>query len=174
MANSGHSERSIKLTIVHGVSKFMFKRSISKLNVEDSNFKPLYFGKEFREAERQLQKQMSKSNWYKIKRCGGGSRPGLKQLLPKEWRGSNRAQAPLRGINYSSLVQVPSTEGGLLLQRLVAEEDRIARLTGYNVKIVERSGTQLVRLFQRVFSPAVCHWEECPVCSRCNGKKTKE
>ena len=172
MMNSGHSEKSIKLTIVHGVMKYICKRDDSRLDSSDPNFKPLYFGKEYREEERQVQKQMARANWYKKKGCMGDSRPGWKQLLPKEWRGSSRAQAPLRGMNYSSMIQVPSTKGGILLQRLVTEEDKIARLTGYNVKVVERSGTQLVRLFQRVFSPAVCHWSECPVCSNSDGERS--
>ena len=175
MMNSGHSERSIKLTIVHGITKYLFKLEASKLNEKDQDFKPLYFNKYYREEERQVTKQMAKVNWYKKKnkdeKSLRGSKCGWKQRLPRQWKGSSRAQAPVRGMEYSSLMQVPSTEGGLLLQKLVTEEDRLAKLTGYNVKIVERSGVQLVRMFQRVFSPAVCHWKECPVCSTGDGKQ---
>ena len=32
------------------------------------------------------------------------------------------------------------------------------------MKVVESSGIQLRRLFQRVYSPKTCHLEECPVC----------
>ena len=50
------------------------------------------------------------------------------------------------------------------MKELVKSESKLAHLTGYNVKIVEKSGTQLVRLFQRVHTPTQCHWDGCPAC----------
>ena len=34
----------------------------------------------------------------------------------------------------------------------------------YNVKLTEKSGIQLARLFNRVTAPERCNWEGCIVC----------
>ena len=57
------------------------------------------------------------------------------------------------------------------MRDLVRLEPQLAKITGYNVKIVESSGTQLARLFQRVYSPRTCHWDECPACAYSNTSK---
>ena len=54
---------------------------------------------------------------------------------------------------------------------MIKLEETLAVLTGYNVKMVEKSGTQLSRLFQRVYVNNTCHWEECPVCTGRNESK---
>ena len=74
-------------------------------------------------------------------------------------------------MKYSSLLQVPNTTNGELMRKLIGMEVKLSRISGYNVKLVERSGTQLARLFQRVFTPPTCHWLECPVCLESDGTK---
>ena len=61
-------------------------------------------------------------------------------------------------------MQLPSTKGGRLIKELIKMESTLARMSGYCVKYVEKSGTQLARLFPRVFTPPKCHWPECPTC----------
>ena len=67
-------------------------------------------------------------------------------------------------MQYSSIIQVPSTKGARLFNGLVKLEDSLANLTGYNVKITEKSGIQLARLFPRNKQSSKCHWEECQTC----------
>ena len=38
------------------------------------------------------------------------------------------------------------------------------------MKIVEKSGLQLRRLFQRIYAPDRCHWTNCPVCEHSESK----
>ena len=40
------------------------------------------------------------------------------------------------------------------------------------MKIIEKSGTQLARSFQRVNLPKSCHLSECTVCLYSDGKKS--
>ena len=69
---------------------------------------------------------------------------------------------------------VPNTSGARLAKELIKGESSLARMTKYNVKIVEQSSTQLCRLFQRIMSPNKCAWEECPVCELSEtGKSSK-
>ena len=77
------------------------------------------------------------------------------------------------GMKYTSVVKIPNTNGAQLYKRLVAEENRLARLSGYNVKIVESSGLQLARLFPRTYKPTRCHWEDCTVCIECGDNPSK-
>ena len=46
-------------------------------------------------------------------------------------------------IETTTVFFVDSTKGGILAKRLRAEEDRLASLTGFRVKIVESGGSQL-------------------------------
>ena len=63
------------------------------------------------------------------------------------------------------MLNVPNTKDANLIQNLIRSENQLARLSNYNVKMVEKSGIQLSRLFKRVFSPIRCHWLDCPVCT---------
>ena len=66
-------------------------------------------------------------------------------------------------MKYTTLIQVPSTKNGILVKNLARLEPSLARATGYNTKIVENSGVQLSRLFDKVFRPTRCHSDECMV-----------
>ena len=79
-------------------------------------------------------------------------------------------QRPVDGMRFSTILQVPSTHGSTLLNNLVSAEQQLATMSGYNVKLVEMSGIQLARIFQRVYSPHKCHWLECPVCKEHTAK----
>ena len=78
------------------------------------------------------------------------------------------------GREFSSLVQVPSTKDAKLLKALIKLETKLAGITGYNVKITEKPGIPLARLFQRTYSPESCHWLNCPVCvNKEEGKRSR-
>ena len=69
-------------------------------------------------------------------------------------------------MEYTTIIQVPSTKGSELLVRLSKREPKIAKLSKYNVKIVEKSGIQLARLFDRQTNPERCNWDDCKVCEK--------
>ena len=77
-------------------------------------------------------------------------------------------------MKFSSVIQVPNTKNGILLKGLARLERTLAKATGYNIKIIEKSGTQLSRIFDRVFGPLNCHSEKCCVCKEgTEGKNTR-
>ena len=90
------------------------------------------------------------------------------------WRDNSYSQRCETGMEFTTLMQVPSSEGGRLLKDLVKLESSLARITNYNVKYVEKSGIPLARMFQRVFPPKSCHWEQCPVCMHSDAKKSSK
>ena len=77
-------------------------------------------------------------------------------------------------MEYSTLLQVPCTRNGRLAKAMIQQETNLARMSGYNVKIIEKPGTPLARLFQRIYTPETCHWNDCPACLNCpEGKRSK-
>ena len=72
------------------------------------------------------------------------------------------------------MLNVPNTKDARLAKSLIRGESKLAKMTKYNVKIVKKSGIQLCRLFQRLYSPARCYWEGCPVCVYSDGKKSSK
>ena len=80
------------------------------------------------------------------------------------WKGPSIIQRGVKGMVFTTVLQVPSTKDSILLKELVKIEPRLAKATGYNTKIVEKSGVQLARCFDRIFDPQRCHAEHCIVC----------
>ena len=52
-------------------------------------------------------------------------------------------------------MQVPSTDGGTLLKSLARIEPRLAKISGYQCKLTEKSGKPLSRFFPKDFSSDV-------------------
>ena len=77
------------------------------------------------------EKSKPKKNWKK-KPDSNKSIPGRKQVG--------------REMETVAVMFVDQTVGGLLAKRLQEVEDRISRYTGYRIRIVESSGTQLCRM----------------------------
>ena len=169
---------STKILLVQGVTKYLHKVELSKLDKSDEKYAPLYLSKHYREGERQIDKHMAKMQWFKNKNNDDPDNKrscnGWKDKLKKPWCGSTVNQRPTRGMNFTTLLQVPNTSGGLLLRKLAESEHKLSRQSGYNVRLTEKSGIQLCRLFQRVFTPTTCHWERCPVCRSSDGSKSSK
>ena len=73
-------------------------------------------------------------------------------------------------MDFSTVLQVPNTKNSILLNNLIKAEERLALVSGYNVKLIEQSGVQLSRLFQGMSHKHKCHWRSCPVCREYKGK----
>ena len=71
---------------------------------------------------------------------------------------------------FSSIIQVPCSKDGIVIKELAKIEPRLAKSTGQNIKLVEKSGVQLGRVFDRVFKPEKCHAAKCIVCKYHEGK----
>ena len=86
------------------------------------------------------------------------------------WSGCQPIQFPIRGMKYSTVMQVPSSKDGRLLKMLAKAEPRVAKICGYQVKFVERSGKQLSKLFPRDLGATDCFRMDCAVCQSNTGK----
>ena len=85
------------------------------------------------------------------------------------WKGKQFLQRGVKGMCFTTVVQVPSTKNSVVVKSLARIKPVLAKTTGYNSKIVKESGVQIIRLFDRVFKPSKCHSEKCEVC-----RNTKE
>ena len=61
-----------------------------------------------------------------------------RSYLPSELKGAKPIQKKLPGMEYSTVLQVPSTKGSRLLKELAKLEPRLTKLTGYHSMLVER------------------------------------
>ena len=75
-------------------------------------------------------------------------------------------------MKFTTIMQVPSSKDSRLLKMLAKAEPRLAKVTGYQVKYVERSGKQLSKFFAKEKTEPKCHREECAVCVNSDPKKT--
>ena len=95
----------------------------------------MYLPKEYQQFERQFHKYVNKNTWFQAKNDGRKWRSELKGV----WKGAKPLQRNVKGMDYTTIIQVPSTKGSELLVRLSKREPKIAKISKYNVKIVEKS-----------------------------------
>ena len=63
----------------------------------------------------------------------------------------------------NTVVFVPSTKGGLLVRKLMDEDDKMAVLTGVRVKFQEAGGSKLVNCFEKDLGKGqYCGRKRCP------------
>ena len=64
-----------------------------------------------------------------------------------------------------------SSEGGKLIKMLAKSEPKLARNSGYQVKLTEKSGKALSKFFSKDVSQSKCHKAWCDVCSLTDSPK---
>ena len=91
-------------------------------------------------------------------------KPKWRHKILKQWSGDKPIQYSVPGMSYTSVMSVPSTKDGRLIRMLAKAEPRIAKVTKYQVKYVEKSGRQLSKFFPKEKSENRCfRGEECGV-----------
>ena len=118
---------------------------------------------------RQKKKLTAKNNWYKQKRSQGDN---------KKTTGRRKEKQPCKSKSAAkvrSLLFVPYTEGGELARRLREEEEKLADVTGYKVKIVERAGQPLKRILHKSnpWEGEDCGRDNCLLCISQSGTDEK-
>ena len=75
--------------------------------------------------------------------------------------------------DVKAVLFVPRTRGGELAARLRKEEEKLAQLTGYKVKIVERTGVQVKRILCKTnpWAGESCQRQGCLICTEEGGGK---
>ena len=90
--------------------------------------------------------------------------------MPRSWEGAQPIQLKVRELPYTTVMQVPSSSGSRLLRALASVEGRIAKSTGYQCKLVEKSGKALSKFFSTDLSEGICSRMDCVVCLNPNLK----
>ena len=162
LLNSGHGVDFIKMILIQACVCYQENCRRDSLQIDHPEYKPLYLAKDFKKRERMLQKRLAKTNWFKKSgKCVNNWRINI----PKAWRPAKFRQRRLEGIDITTVMIVPNTDKGVLLDSLIKKEAQLAKLTGYCVKLVEGNGTPLARVFPTPLTQSMCHrLENCEVC----------
>ena len=120
---------------------------LSELDRNDMKHQPLYRSKQYNSYNRKLHKLLQKTGWFNESEII--SKTKWRQVIPKGWSGCKPLQYNVPGMQYSTIMHVPSTKDSRLLKMLVKAEPRIAKISQYQVKYVERSGKQLTKCFNK-------------------------
>ena len=76
---------------------------------------------------------------------------------------------PLSKLNgsmpFTSVLQIQNSKGSKLLREVAKIEPRLAKFTGYHIKLVERGGKPLSNMFNKSISTSKCHRIDCMLCS---------
>ena len=159
---SGYSKSQIKEIISSGLKGYVTK--VERAEEEGRSF---HRGATQTLAGRQKKKLTQKTNWYKKKKgkqdTDGGGKRGNRR--PKIQEGKDQ--------EIKSILFVPRTKGGELAARLRKEEETLGKMTGYRVKVVERSGKMVKRMLHKSNSWAGedCGREDCLVCAHQGGEE---
>ena len=78
--------------------------------------------------------------------------------------GSKPLQVKLPGFEYTTVLQVPSSRNSRLFREIAKIEPRLTKMTGYQVKLVEKSGRSLAKMLSPNMSPPKCHRSDCLPC----------
>ena len=167
LINSGFSIPSAQITLVHGVARFVEIMQNSELPKSHPRYKPVHFNKNFKKCENKLKKYLDKANWYEN---DGQFKSFWRSKLPQNWRGAKSDQMKSPGMKFTSLLQVQNSKGGRLIKALSKIEPRLSKLSKYSVKMVEKGGKPLSKLFSKDFGDGKCSRLDCEPCKNVKKK----
>ena len=118
-------------------------------------------------TSRYKKKIMAKTNWYKNKAKRRSSCKEEKGRSKTKSKGKKSTTTQVKAVLF-----VPRTKGGELAKRLRTEEENLEGITGYRLKIVERSGKQVRREFckSNPWAGTPCQRTGCLVCEQEGGE----
>ena len=114
-------------------------KGFEKMVEEDrKGTKPLFRNRNWKKEEREAQKKEKRLNWYKNE-------------------GKN-------GIQYTSVLFVPPTPGGILAKQLRKREEELNKHNSERIKIVEKGGENVENILTRKdpFEKETCKEKMCP------------
>ena len=172
LVNSDHKFSFIKSVILQAVTKFLYMVERSRLHTENKRYSPLHRLREFKSDERKLIKYTNRAVWYTridvkdkyrntwkgwIRRKGQmrNNFKSVRRNSVNDHKGyensSNRplTRGALRNMNrVTTALFVPKTPKGHLAEMIQLKEDReLVRRSDWTVKVLEKPGIQLAKLF---------------------------
>ena len=133
--------------LVHGVIKFIEMQKLANLEPCRPEFKPLHPARTHELYKRKLHKIMQKTGWFTESEIMKKTR--WREKVPKGWSRCKPDQYLVPGMQYSSVMYVPNSSNGRLLKMLAKPEPRVAKITGYQIKFVEKPGKNLCNMFPK-------------------------
>ena len=139
MINSGHSHKFTKSILIGGIMRFEHKLKMSELDKSDTRYKPLH-QPSGRCKQRLKRKVMQKQNWYRDgprNDMGINLESGIETYKEKAGKGKVKRtiqkDGNLQQMTTSTVMFVPNTKGGLLVNKLKGGEPVMCGLTGFMV-----------------------------------------
>ena len=123
-------------------------KGFEKMVEEDrKGTKPLFRNRNWKKEEREAQKKEKRLNWYKNE-------------------GKN-------GIQYTSVLFVPPTPGGILAKQLRKREEELNKHNSERIKIVEKGGENVENILTKKdpFEKETCKEKMCPLCTGTKKRK---
>ena len=184
LSNSGHKYSFSKSVILQAITRYKFMKERDGLDEENERFRPLYRDRSYQFSERCKLKYTEPMTWYTNVKVGDKFKHHWKfRIKRKGYRRKGKyaereKEEKTKKIDPSTVIFIPSTEGGKLLKKLETVENEfvITDNIGWTTKMVEKSGSPLANLFGVRFPihTGCPLGQECTICDndavKCNTK----
>ena len=153
MINSGHVYQYIKSVVLQALTKYVYVVYRSRLEKDHRMFSPLHRPKTFNGEKRKLIKYTTQALWYSNDRPGDKFRNVWKNWIVRKGRkkaGGNSSR-PGKDIKTTTVVFVPKTEEGKLMEKVQVLEDNLSVKIGWRAKVLEKPGEKLLFRFGKKF-----------------------
>ena len=166
---SGYNRKQVREVITSGLTGYTSK--VRRAELEE---RPLHRPAHSTLANRHKKKLTEKTSWYKPrkdKKLEEKIHPPERKIKKKDYKKDHR------NFEVRAVMFVPRTKGGVLATRLREAEEKLAEITGYKVKVVERGGMMILRCLHKAnpWDGQDCEREDCLLCtSQAGGDQTKQ
>ena len=166
---SGYSKKQVREVITSGLTGYT-----SKVRRAELEKRPLHRPAQSTLVHRQKKKLLEKTSWYKPRK---DKKLEDRIQLPEGKVKKKMHKKDHTNFEVRAVLFVPRTKGGVLATRLREAEEKLAEITGYKVKVVERGGKMIVRCLHKAnpWDGQDCDREDCLLCaSQVGGEDTKQ
>ena len=167
LLNSGFNREQVVRILVAGLR--CYDRKVARCKTK--GFK-LYRTAKDSSKPRQMKKLLGARDWYRRKRSREDDEPLPESNKRGRWEGEGAHQPREEGeVDMRSVIFVEYTPGGALAKRIREVLGRLQGLLGGGIKVVERTGTPLVRQFPltRLWEGTPCPRSDCVTCTQGGG-----
>ena len=161
LTNSGYTKKQIKGILVEGIVKFEHLRWKDLLPKDHIQYSPLHLDASFNRHSRKLKKFLAEENWFQP---NGTRDNSWRHKVPANFKLETKKVARRSRHQPTTVLKVPSTKNGVLINSLIKNEFNLSQYSGYAVKYVEQSGTPLNLLFRMDPKSKSCERIDCMVC----------
>ena len=163
LRRSGYSKKQVENIIISGLKGYETKKEKAR-----KNNKVLHRSAMSTKLQRHRDKLMEKSTWFRKEKKRDEKDPTDEK---PSWRQGGMEKVEGTNSQPITVLFVPRTKGGELASKIRKAETELESITGYKVKIVERSGTMIKRIVVKSnpWAGGPCGMPECLVCKHENG-----